>query len=282
MEYRAKQALLDMKKWSNAFKQLLNNNFGSSIGAEWQPYWINCDTWKATPYAKTTDNGSGLLTPEQRTTPGWSGANQVPLKVSGTMATVTFQPIGQNMTCQLCYRAADGTPVYGSPVSNGPCSLRLDKVPSNGVVLAVICNTDYAYQGDTTRKAHYDYRLQLGAGMSAADVNTKWYNVNLPMATGEPWGNLNAPTQPDNGLTVSYDAHRSITVHYRVRYAGVASIGLFTPSGMSVGRLSSGYKQPGQYAERIETPIAGISNGTYIVRLETNNVSSFDKITHVK
>lgn len=177
-EYRAKQALIDMKAWSGAFMGLLDDNFGRRIGAEWQPSWKNPAVWVATPYAKTTNNGSGLLTPEYRTTPGWSGANQIPLHVTGKMVTVNFQPIGANMTCLLCYRATDGTPVYSNPVSSGDCTLRLDKRPANGVVIAVISNTDYIYYGESTRKAHYDYRIQLGTGVTGtADIHSRWYDT---------------------------------------------------------------------------------------------------------
>jgi len=183
-EYRAKQALIDMKKWSSACKVVLDARFGSSIGPEWEPFWIACEQWKATPYAKTTNDGSGLLTPEARTTPGWSGANQIPLTVTGSMVTVDFQPIGQNMTCQLCYRATDGTPVYSTPVKSGECTLKLDKAPNRDVVIAVICNTDYIYVGDETRKAHFDYRLKLVAGATGtADIYTKWYDAKLVTAT---------------------------------------------------------------------------------------------------
>jgi hypothetical protein len=53
----------------------------------------------------------------------------------------------------------------------------LDQAPANGVVIAVITNTDYIYNGETTRKAHFDYRLRLVTGVTGtADVNTKWYN----------------------------------------------------------------------------------------------------------
>ena len=70
---------------------------------------INCETWK-TPYAKTTNDGNGLLTPEQRTTP-MVGAKPDPAESIGNMVSVDFQPIGANMSCQLRYRATDGTPL---------------------------------------------------------------------------------------------------------------------------------------------------------------------------
>jgi len=175
-EYRAKQALVDFGPWKTAVLALLDGHFGQSIGAEWQPSWLNPDAWIATPYVKTTNN-AGLLTPEARTLPGWSGANQIPLTVTGNTVTVNFEPIGANMTCQLVYRSTTGVPVYSQYVSSGTCSLKLDLPPANGVVIAVITNTDYIYNGESTRTAHYDYRLRLVTGVTgAANVNTKWYN----------------------------------------------------------------------------------------------------------
>ena len=282
-EYRAKQALLDMKKWSNAFKALLNSNFGSSIGAEWAPYWINCAVWIATPYAKTTDNGSGLLTPEQRTTPGWSGANQIPLKVSGTMVSVDFQPIGQNMTCQLCYRATDGTPVYNAPVSSGNCSLRLDKAPGSNVVIAVICNTDYKYLGDTTRKAHYDYKLQLGTGVTGtADVNTKWYNVNLPVFVESSRPTVSSGKFLVGEINASFEGRDMLAITYHVPSAGDVSIGLFTPAGAMVKKFQSGYKQPGTYSEKLNGAGIGISRAMYVVQVKIHDLVRTANISYVK
>jgi len=91
-EYRAKQALIDMGPWTNAMKNLMNSQFGTAIRAEGSNTWLTPETWYATPYAKTTRDVNGVLTPEYRTTPGWSGGNQVPLVVNGTMVTVNFQP----------------------------------------------------------------------------------------------------------------------------------------------------------------------------------------------
>jgi len=175
-EYRAKQALVDMGKWTRAVRDLLDAQFGTQIKAEWQPSLLNPPAWYATPYVKTTNDGNGLLTPEKSTTPGWSGANQIPLKVTGNIVTVNFMPLSPNMTCQICYRSSDGEAIYGNPVFGGECSLRLEKAPANGVVFAVICNTDYIYKGEETRTAHHDYRLQLVEGVTGvADINTRWY-----------------------------------------------------------------------------------------------------------
>ncbi|PWV56329.1 T9SS type A sorting domain-containing protein [Chitinophaga sp. S165] len=178
-EYRAKQAMVDFGKWKRACVALLDGVFGDSIGAEWQPSWLNPAPWIATPYAKTT-NSNGTLRPDTTTLPGWSGANQIPLTVTGNTVTVNFQPIGANMTCQLAYWTANGTPVYSQYVSSGNCTLNLTSPPANNVVIAIITNTNYIYEGETTRKTKFDYRLQLVTGVTgAANVNTKWYAAAL-------------------------------------------------------------------------------------------------------
>jgi hypothetical protein len=274
VEYRAKQALIDMKKWSNAFKRLLNDNFGSSIGAEWSPYWINCDSWKATPYAKTTDDGTGLLTPEQRTTPGWSGANQIPLKVSGSMVTVDFQPIGKYMSCQLCYRAVDGSAVYSTPVTSGNCSLRLDKAPNKNVIIAVICNTDYKYLGDETRKAHYDYRLKLVEGISAAaDIYTKWYDMSFPTVATIPV----VPQKPkvsSSTLQVRITGANQIITDYSLQVPDVVSFALISPSGKLLQRKYAGENGCGFHTNSF-TIHNKVVPGTYIVEMSTKRNGNF-------
>ena len=190
-EFRARLALLDMKKWSNEIKSLLNNNFGSNTYWE-QDYWDNKNysyTWKMTPYQSVTANGDYLV-PNQDITPGWSGANYIPLKVqSGAkQVSVSFSPNGSNsnntnMNFLICYRATDGTPVYSEPITGeGTATLRLDKTPSSTggtqMVFAVVVNTDFQYTGNTEiRKKHYDYKLKLESGISGAgDAYTKYYN----------------------------------------------------------------------------------------------------------
>jgi len=176
VEYRAKQALTDMGQWTEAVRKLLNNNFKSNIRAEWQPSWLTPDRWVATPYARTTLDSSGVLTPEYRTTPGWSGGNQIPLEVKGDSVTITFQPIGKNMKCLICYRDINGNPVYGEPVDSGQCSLILGTPPANDVVIAVVVNTDYIYEGEKTRKAHFDYRIRIDTALTVpAHTHKRWY-----------------------------------------------------------------------------------------------------------
>jgi hypothetical protein len=182
-EYRARQAMCDFGKWSGAYKGLLNNNWGASIRPEWQPYWINSPTWTARCYVITT-NVNGTLTPERRTLPGWSGANQIPLSTTSSTGNVTvqFTPLGANMTCQLVYRASDNSVVYSKPVSSGAVSITppAGKAIKNNVVIAVICNTDFRYLGDSSRTTKYDYRLTISgegtAGVAGtASIATRWY-----------------------------------------------------------------------------------------------------------
>ncbi|MBC7389258.1 MAG: T9SS type A sorting domain-containing protein [Opitutaceae bacterium] len=189
-EYRSKMALMDLGEWTTASINLLNANFGVSIGAEYQPSTSQPPLWKVTPYAATTRNGN-VLTPDTLTLPGWSGSNQIPLTVTGNSVTVDFQPIGANMTCQLAYRTTTGKAIYSEFVSKGNCTLKLDALPANGVVIAVITNTDYIYKGEATRKAKFDYRLGLVSGVTGtASINTKWYesaklrNLNTVTFTG--------------------------------------------------------------------------------------------------
>lgn len=282
-EYRAKLAMLDMKKWSNACKRLIDDNFGSSIGPEWEPHWINCDTWKATPYVKTTDDGNGLLTPEERTLPGWSGANQIPLMVNGTMATVDFQPIDANMTCQLCYRAKDGTPVYSTPVSSGTCRLQLDKPPANDVVIAVVCNTDFIYKSDETRKKHYGYRLQLGEGISGtADIYSKWYDVDLVTAADTERETVYRGSRKVPKTAVRYETvARSLTVTFTLENPSAAVIELYSPTGKSVIRQHTGFRMPGTHMEHL--PVKNrIATGMYILKITAGNEGYFTNIIVAK
>ena len=211
-EYRARQAFCDFGQWSYAFRQLLNNNWGANIHAEWSPYWINCATWYATCYVSTTQNGS-VLTPEARTLPGWSGANQIPLTInpSATEATVTFNPIGANMSCQLVYRDTSGNIHYGVPVSSGDCSIPLANVMNN-VIVAVICNTDYIYYGESTRTAKYNYTLTIGAGVTGkANINTKWYDYNPSSYTITASAGANGTISPSGAVSVNAGASRTFT-----------------------------------------------------------------------
>jgi hypothetical protein len=211
-EYRARQAFCDFGPWSYAFRQLLNNNWRVKIDQEWSPYWIDCAEWTAVCYVQTAQNGSTLI-PETRTLPGWSGANQIPLTVSSAAAeaAVVFNPIGSNMSCQLVYRDTSGNVRYGAPVSSGTCSIPLANVKNN-VIVAVICNTDYIYRGETTRTAKFNYSLTLGAGIvGKADIYTKWYDHTPTNYTIKASAGANGTINPSGNITVGAGASRTFT-----------------------------------------------------------------------
>lgn len=175
-EYRAKQAVVDMAEWTGAVRKLLDTYFNLNVKAEWAPSWITPETWIASPYARTTMDTTGTLTPEYRTTPGWSGANQIPLQVKSDSVYVNFKPIGKNMKCLIAYRDISGNPVYSEPVDSGACAFKLQRTPANDVVLAVVVNTDYIYNGEETRKAHFDYRIQIDTSLTIpANTHKRWY-----------------------------------------------------------------------------------------------------------
>ena len=184
-EYRVKQAMIDFGKWSNASRALIDNNWQLSIKEELALSDRKVEVWKATPYAnmyKCNEADSlGWWKPEYRTTPGWSGANQIPIHVSGEKGDIVriyFEPLGDNMECQLAFRSKRGKVYYSQPVQGaGEVSIELADVPANNVIIAVVCNTDYIYKGEATRKAHYDYRLKMmDNAYQPASSNYKWYN----------------------------------------------------------------------------------------------------------
>ncbi|MEO7959511.1 MAG: hypothetical protein ABIW76_22760 [Fibrobacteria bacterium] len=275
VEYRARLALLDLKNWSEAAKKLVNDNFGSSIGSEWAPYKINVAPWIATPYAKTTDS-SGSLIPEARTTPGWSGANLIPLKVTGSSVSVTFRPLGANMSLQLCYRATDGTSVYSAPVATGNATLRLDKAPANGVVIAVVCNTDYKYLGEATRKAHFDFRLQPGNGITgAADVNKKWYDVKLTNTPGDRQNPIEVrknQVQSSGRIATDFELRMengTIRVHFNLAKSGPIQLSLYTASGSLISHLYTGERKAGVHQEKIDLSKVALPEATFLVTLKS-------------
>jgi hypothetical protein len=99
MEYRARQALIDFKEWTDAFKSVVNSNWGINITAENNTpggIWMQPSPYKASAYASSTTSGT-TVTPEPLTLPGWSGANQIPLTVNGDIMKVGFGPADPNM-----------------------------------------------------------------------------------------------------------------------------------------------------------------------------------------
>lgn len=175
MEYRARQALVDFGPWRDSIiNQGINYTWGQTLNRECGT-GSNPEDYLSTSYAPTTTAGT-TITPDDYTLPGWSGANQIPLNVSGDEVRLAFNPEGANMRMQLAYWAEDGTAVYSQPVESGELCLRLDKAPKNGVAIAVVSNTDYVYEGDETRQTKYDYSVEMISGASStADRTTQWF-----------------------------------------------------------------------------------------------------------
>jgi hypothetical protein len=178
MEYRARTALVDFGPWRNSIISTgINYAWGDTLNRECGT-GTNPANYTASAYAPTTTNGS-TIEPDDYTLPGWSGANQIPLNVTGNQVRLNFRPTGANMRMQLAYWATDGTAVYSQPVESGELCLRLDKAPRNGVVIAVVSNTDYVYTGDAIRRAKYDYSVDMVQGVtSTASRTTRWFTNN--------------------------------------------------------------------------------------------------------
>jgi len=83
------------------------------------------------------------------------------------------------MVCQLVYRATDGSVVYSRPVERGPVPLKLTKPVKDDVVIAVVTNTNYVYEGEKSRTYKYDYRIKPAKGFSGkADIYTQWFKAD--------------------------------------------------------------------------------------------------------
>jgi hypothetical protein len=204
-EYRARIALCDMGRYSQAVFNLMNNAMGAIYGSDVEGKYVA--TWKATPYVSTSIvedaaevealtratpeveepedvvfNEAGWLKPDALTLPGWTGANIIPIKVDGDKLLVAFQPFGansteENMSCLLCYRTAEGKTVYGNSFSSGSFLLDLSEDrPANDVVFAVVVNTNYNFKNNNVRKLKYDYRLKISENAHTANIHKPWYD----------------------------------------------------------------------------------------------------------
>lgn len=175
MEYRARTALVDFGPWRQSIiNQGINYTWGDNLNRECGS-GDNPPDYLSSAYAPTTTEGSTII-PDDYTLPGWSGANQIPLNVSGDKVRLNFNPEGQNMRMQLAYWAEDGTAIYSQPVENGELCLNLEKAPKNNVVIAVVSNTDYVFEGEETRWARFDYSVDMVEGVtSTASRTTKWF-----------------------------------------------------------------------------------------------------------
>ena len=177
LEYRSRLCLADFGIYSDGLLRLENSYWNTSVTSEGS---TQCQAWNMTPYTETEPGEDGWLIPEKRTLPGWTGANIIPIKVSGDKAVVHFDPMNEpDMVCQLCWRTEDGTPVYAEAFTEGACAVSLEgRKPANGVLFAVVCNRSYKYNS-SLRTKHFNYRIKLGTGTEGtASVKSKWFNYD--------------------------------------------------------------------------------------------------------
>ncbi len=195
VEYRARQATYDIGGWATGYRQVTSDYFGQSFGPEWEPYYIDCGMWKATPYQRLRVNdGDGWLAPDEETTPGWSGANIIPIHVNTDSAVVRvqFRPEDTEERALLCYKTASGATHYSQMVRCGDMTIDITDTPANGVIFCVVCNTDYIYTGDSQRSHHWDYRIRLCEGaLGIADKDKKWF-MNEQTITDDSYEDLSA------------------------------------------------------------------------------------------
>lgn len=288
LEYRARQAMLDVGVWANACLKLLNDNWLVNIKQEWAPYWKGVKVWQATPYAnmyKCNETDSiGWYYPEYRTTPGWSGANQIPLHVEGkkgNTVSIHFKPLDSNMVCMLCYRSKRGKRYYSQPVEGeGDVVMTLQEQPANDVVIAVVCNTDYIYVNDETRKHHFDYRLKMGENVyQPAKAQMKWYAYNSSLT--DP--TFKKPTGIDNIVANEATKFELVldktvvspgdNIPLSIKAAGRYQIPVVMYSVAGKAIYSQSFMRDGDY----HVP-CNISKGVYVLRASNGHSSSAVKI----
>ena len=283
IQYRARQALFDLGGWDNSYRSVTSSYFGTTVQAEWEPYWISVAPYKLTPYQTVELNDSaGWMAPDTLTNPGWSGANIIPIHVMGDVANVEFRPEDTNMRALLCYRTAEGECYYSQTVYCGNMSIDLTKKPANGVIFCVVVNTDYVYTGDAQRKHHWDYRLRFGQGaMAVADPYIKWFYYERQL-TDPAYEKLisgihevrnTTLTDPDDirimsshfsqGSTVSVDIAGLNHDDIRIRIIGASGV------VCADGRLNS----DGTF----QLP-ANIPNGLYFIRFTHHNQQKVFKV----
>ncbi len=249
-QYRSRMALFDIGKWKNGYRSVTNGNFGTTIGAEWEPYWIKVAPFKLTMYQGLTKNSAdGWLAPDTLTNPGWSGCNIIPIHVDSKVstATVEFRPEDTEMRAQLCYTTKSGTNYYSQPVQCGKMQIDLTDRPANNVIFLVVCNTDYIYSNadnQAQRKKHYDYRVRFGSGaLAVADLYTKW-NLNEQTLTEKDYDESTAreENQALQELITGIEAsHATLPTSYLPGCNGVKLIsGMAIPGHPIRVQLSSG------------------------------------------
>lgn len=285
VEYRSRQALIDVGTWSTACRNLIENNWLVNIKQEWSPYSQAVDVWKACPYNNMyacEGDSADWWKPEARTLPGWSGANQIPLHVNaqkGNIISIHFKPLGENMVCQLAYRSKRGKKVYSRPVyGEGDVYLALNDLPANNVVFAIVCNTDYIYKGEETRKAKYDYRLKMGENVyQPAKAQLKWYQYSQNIKD-DTFSGIDAPEAVEQASTFAIVPSKAV-----VKAGETIDLSIHAASSLQVPvRL---YASNGALVEATSllrdgafTIPAGLSSGVYVLTAASGSEKASVKI----
>jgi hypothetical protein len=115
--------------------------------------------------------------------------------------------------------------------------------------------------------------------MTVADVNTKWFNVNLPFTSARPLSGVKKPSASHTtALTISSIGRKSFVVNYELNAMGFTSIRMYSLSGALIKQLGEGARQPGNYTEKYDVSKTGISKGTYVLQLKTQQGSIAQKL----
>ena len=127
------------------------------------------------------------------------------------MISLDFKPLGKNMVCMLCYRTKRGKIYYSQPVEGeGEVLMQLKEQPANNVVIAVVCNTDFKYLGESTRKQHFDYRLKMGENIyQPAKAQLKWYDYRSTIHDSS-FSGIETMTAVDKGVCFAIIPERTV------------------------------------------------------------------------
>jgi hypothetical protein len=272
-EYRARLALADFGKFEQPILSLYRNNMGRELGPE-QPALLNVPKWKATPYAQTTTDEDGYLIPNVETLPGWSGANFIPIHIEGNQATVFFEPLGKNMSIQLCYRTKEGKTIYSQSVYAGDCTISFDQgMPANGVIFAVICNSDYIFKDESTRKTKFNYKLKLGEGAkTAAGIDKNWWDWKATISENLSVGDFSGSSS--NFIIYPNPTNNSSLINIKVsnKDAEKRSLKITNINGQVV------FEKENYNTEEEQYYTGGLAKGIYFVTVQSQNSKQTKKI----
>ncbi len=81
-----------------------------------------------------------------------------------------------------------------------------------------------------------------------------------------------------NGFSLTASGNNSLTAQYALSSPSAVCIDLFDVSGRSIRRISPGIRDAGRHCETIRLPEAGMTEGMFLVRLQTNERTVCEKI----